>query len=183
MTDETKAPKDAPAGDTREAPEAPGTPAPRTYSEEEVAALLAAKEAEAQDRHMRLAAEYQNFRRRTEREKDTLQDEALERFVKDLLPVLDSFERAVALQGKDPVAAASGIEVTDRQLRGVLERNGITPIEAAGRPFDPRVHEAIVRTPTSDAPAGTVLSALETGWQMRSRLLRAARVQVAAAKD
>jgi molecular chaperone GrpE len=176
MSDDTN-PKDTAA------PEAASGPAPvaeRTFTEREVADLVAAKESEMQDRFLRLAAEYQNFRRRVEREREQVSDEVLERFAGDLLPVLDSFERALAARGKDPSAAVSGLELVEKQLRAALEKHGMTPIEAAGAAFDPRFHEALFRTPTTEKPAGTVLAVLERGWQMRSRLLRPARVQVAA---
>ena len=173
----------APAADDAAGdPALPGdaAPAERVYTEEEVAKLLAEKEAEFENRFLRLSAEYQNHRRRVEREKEQLTDEALERFAKDLIPILDSFDRALAVREKDPAAAVSGIELVDRQLKAALERNGVTSIDPLGAAFDPKFHEALFRTPTAEKPAGTVLSVLEKGWKMQSRLLRAARVQVAA---
>jgi molecular chaperone GrpE len=158
-------------------------PAERVFTEKEVEGLVAAKESEMQDRYLRLAAEYQNHRRRVEREKESWTEEALERFAKDLLPVLDSFDRALAVREKDPAAAASGIEAVDRQFRGVLERHGMTRIDPAGGPFDPKLHEAVMRSPAADKAPGTVLAVFEKGWTMKSRLLRAARVQVAAAPE
>lgn len=160
-----------------------GLPAERVFSEKEVEALVAAKESEMQDRYLRLAAEYQNHRRRVEREKETWTEEALDRFATDLLPVLDSFERALAVREKDPAAAVSGLEAVDRQFRGVLERHGMTRIDPAGAAFDPKLHEAVMRSPSADKAPGTVLAVFEKGWTMRSRLLRAARVQVAAAPE
>lgn len=155
----------------------------RVWTDAEVQALLAAREAELQDRHIRLAAEYQNFRRRVEREKEQWTDEALERFAADLLPVLDSFQRALAAREQDPVAAASGLDLVERQFMAALEKHGMTPVDPLGQAFDPKLHEALFRTPTRDKAPGTVLSVLERGWVMRSRLLRAARVQVAAAPE
>ena len=155
----------------------------RVWTDAEVEALLAAREAEQQDRHVRLAAEYQNFRRRVEREKEQWSDEALERFAADLLPVLDSFQRALAAREQDPVAAASGLDLVERQFVTALEKHGMTPVDPLGQAFDPKLHEALFRTPTTEKPPGTVLSVLERGWVMRSRLLRAARVQVASAPE
>lgn len=179
----------APTSDTT--PETTGGPAAtpgtagaaRTFTEKEVADLLAAKETEMSDRAMRIAAEYQNFRRRTERERETLADEVLERFARDLLPALDSFERALAAKERDAAAALSGLELVERQLRTALEAHGMTRIDPAGAAFDPKDHEALFRTPTADHAAGTVMQVLEKGWRMRSRLLRPARVQVAAPKE
>ncbi|MCE9634441.1 MAG: nucleotide exchange factor GrpE [Planctomycetes bacterium] len=179
MTDDTKP---VPPDDAGEAvpPQDDGVPE-SLYTSSDVAELLAKKEAELQDRYVRLAAEYQNHRRRVEREREQWTDEALERFSKDLLPVLDSFERALASRATDPAAAVSGLEAVDRQFRGVLERNGMTVIDPAGAPFDPKFHEAIMRSAVADKAPGTVLAVFEKGWVMRSRLLRAARVQVAVA--
>lgn len=177
MTD----PKNEPVSD--DAPPSQDGAAERVYTDAEVAKLLADKEAELQDRYLRLAAEYQNFRRRVEREKEQLTDEALERFAKDLVPVLDSFERALAVRAKDPAAAVSGMELVDRQIKAALEKNGVTLVDPSGGTFDPKFHEAMFRTPTADKPPGTILAVLEKGWRMQSRLLRPARVQVAAAPE
>ena len=176
MTEDKKTP-----GTPSEA--AAGPPAERTFTEKELEDLLAAKEAEMQDRFLRLAAEYQNYRRRVEREKETLSDEVLERFAGDLLPVLDGFDRAMAARAKDATAAVSGLELVARQLRAALEKHGMTEIDPAGAAFDPKYHEALFRRPTREKPAGTVLTVLEKGWQMRSRLLRPARVEVAAPQE
>lgn len=156
--------------------------AERVYTLAEVQKAVAAKEAELHERHLRVVAEYQNFRRRVEREKESWADETLEAFARDLLPVIDSFERALALREKDLAAATSGLEIVERQLEAALEKHGMAPIAAEGA-FDPRVHEAVMRTPDSDKPAGTVLAVFERGWKMRSRLLRPARVQVASPKE
>lgn len=174
-------PDTAPAGETGAAAPAPGADAAaeRVWTDAEVRALLAQKEAEGQDRLMRLAAEYQNFRRRAEKDRELDREETLGRFVADLLPVVDTFEKALALRG-DPAAALSGIDGTEKLLRTAFAKHGITPVDPAGQVFDPKLHEALVRAPSADKAPGTVLHVMEKGWLLRTRLLRPARVAVAA---
>lgn len=151
------------------------------YTEAQVAGRLAALEAQLGDRYLRLAAEYDNFMRRTAKEREEWTQRAIDAFAADLLPVLDSFDRAQALGAADPAAAASGLDVTARQLLAALGKHGVEVVDPAGAPFDPRFHEALLRTPTPSAAPGTVTAVLEKGYTLRGRLLRAARVQVASA--
>jgi len=168
-------------------PDSPAASADETAEdllpESEVQTLLAAQEAQAQERFLRLAAEYDNFKRRTAKEREEWSGRALDAFLSDLLPVLDSFERALAARATDPAAAASGLEVTDRQLRSVLAKHGVAAVDPAGAAFDPRLHEAISGEATDRAAAGTVLAVHEKGYTHEGRLLRAARVHVAAPKE
>lgn len=154
----------------------------RVWTDAEVRALLAQKEAEGQDRLMRLAAEYQNFRRRADKDRELDREETLGKFVSDLLPVIDTFEKALALRA-DPAAALSGIDGTEKLFRAALAKHGVTPVDPAGQAFDPKLHEALVRAPSADKAPGTVLHVMEKGWVLRTRLLRPARVAVAAAPE
>ncbi len=156
--------------------------AERVWTDSEVKAALAQKEAEGQDRLMRLAAEYQNFRRRADKDRELDREETLGKFVSDLLPVIDTFEKALALRA-DPAAALSGIDGTEKLLRAALAKHGVTPVDPADQQFDPKLHEALVRAPSADKAPGTVLHVMEKGWVLRSRLLRPARVAVAAAPE
>jgi molecular chaperone GrpE len=146
----------------------------RVYTKPELDELLAAE----RDRQLRILAEYDNFRRRTAREKEQWRAEGLEDFVKDLLPVLDSFDKA--REAETDGAAREGVEVMFKQLQSTLANHEIDVIDPAGEPFDPRFHEAMTRAPAGDHAPGTVLQVFDKGYSIRGRLVRAARVAVAA---
>jgi molecular chaperone GrpE len=146
---------------------------------------LAAAEAEAQqhlDDLKRLAAEFENYRKRVAREQESLSTRAAERLVKELLPIVDDLGRA--LEAADEHAEArleEGVKLVHRQLAGVLEREGVTEIPTEGK-FDPHVHEALLSQP-SDEAEGTVIEVLQKGYSLGDRVLRPARVVIAAAKE
>ena len=149
------------------------------YTKKDVDALLA----ESHDRFLRVMAEYDNFRRRTAREKEQWIADALEGFVRDLLPVFDSFEKARESDASDEAAAAAmreGLDVTHKQLRGVLDKYRIEVIDPVGEPFDPAFHEALMRQPSAEHAPGTVVTVFERGYKLGSRLIRPARTVVAA---
>lgn len=147
--------------------------------EGEVAALKAQAQ-EAHERFLRARADLENARRRFEKEKqDALTLGAL-RLVERLLPVLDNFERALAA-GKttDNVdALVKGIEMIHRQLDQALRQEGLEPIEALGKPFDPNIHEAVMQAESSDHPPGTVIEELQKGYTFKGRLVRPTMVKV-----
>ncbi|MCG0314558.1 MAG: nucleotide exchange factor GrpE [Calditerricola sp.] len=147
--------------------------------EGEVAALKAQVQ-EAHERFLRARADLENARRRFEKEKqDALTFGAL-RLVERLLPVLDNFERALAA-GKttDNVdALVKGIEMIHRQLDQALRQEGLEPIEALGKPFDPNIHEAVMQAESSDHPPGTVIEELQKGYTFKGRLVRPTMVKV-----
>ena len=110
---------------------------------------LAAEKAEFQDLLLRKQAEFENFRRRTERDRyDFLQFAGME-VVRELLPVLDDFERALKVECAD-ANYAKGIELIRQRLSDILKKMGVDTIEASGKPFDPNIHEAVVRVPTNE---------------------------------
>lgn len=150
----------------------------RVYTEADVKVLLENAAADAKDRHLRLAAEYENFRRRVQREKEQWTGEAIEKFVTDLLPVLDDFDRALAAGCVDD-SVLQGIRLTEKNLRAALAKHGVECVDPLGAPFDPKLHEAIQRAPAGEKPAGTVVAVFEKGYVLKGKLLRAARVQVA----
>jgi molecular chaperone GrpE len=130
---------------------------------------------------LRKTADFENLKRRTEREKTDFFKFALAEVLRDLLGVLDNFERALA-HGPDsgtPEDFRAGIEMIAKQLQSTLRKYGLTEIPAQGLPFDPNVHEAIVREETDSAAPGTVLEVLQKGYALNDRLLRPARVKVA----
>jgi len=137
----------------------------------------------AKDRYLRLQADFDNFRRRTLRERQELQTYGHENFVKDLLPTVDNLERtldhAAGNQGEEILAGLiEGVELVLRELLAVMKKHGITPVEAQGKTFDPSYHEAMSQVPDDTVPANTVLDVFQSGYELRNRLLRPARVIV-----
>ena len=130
------------------------------------------------DRLARAQAEFENSRRRAAKEQQDFRDYATMDSIKVLLPVLDSFERA--LQVKSEAADfRNGIELIYKQMQDALAKLGVTPISAKGQPFDPRYHEAIEMVETTDAPDHAVIEELQRGYKYKDRLLRPAMVKVA----
>jgi molecular chaperone GrpE len=152
---------------------------------ETLEARLAAAEARAEE-HLndlkRVAAEFENFRKRSARERGELLTLANERLVKELLPVLDDLGRALeAAERHEEAKLEEGVRLVHRQLAQLLEKEGLSEIETDGV-FDPHVHEALLSQP-SDAEEGTVTEVLQKGYRLGERVLRPARVVVAAAKE
>jgi len=135
---------------------------------------------ELYDRYARLQAEFENYRKRSQREQADFKQYAVMDTIKSLLPTLDSFERALQSH-PEPSDFRSGVELIYRQLRDALMRLGVTEIAAQGRPFDPRVHEAVEMVPVSEGEAedNHVLDVLQRGYTLKDRLLRPAMVRVA----
>jgi molecular chaperone GrpE len=130
------------------------------------------------DRLARAQAEFENARRRASKEQQDFRDYAAADAVKPLLPVIDSFERA--LQAKsEPADFRSGVELIYKQLQDALAKLGVRAIPAKGEIFDPHVHEAIEMVETSDVPDHEVLEELQRGYKFKDRLLRPAMVKVA----
>ncbi len=140
---------------------------------------------EKQDRLLRALAEMDNMRRRTQREREESVRYANEGLVRELIPVLDNLDRALAAarSGPDVSRVVEGVELIQRELLRVLERAGVTRYSAVGHPFDPTRHEATARVVKSDQPPGTVVSEQVPGYVLNGRVLRPAQVTVAAAPD
>lgn len=138
-----------------------------------------------QDRLLRALAETDNIRRRTQREREEYVRYANESLVRDLIPVLDNLDRAIAAARSAGNAAGlvEGVELIQRELLRVLERAGVTRYSAVGEPFDPTRHEAISRLVSTTAPPDTVVAETAPGYLLHGRVLRAALVAVAAAPD
>ena len=138
---------------------------------------------EARDQYVRLQADYQNFRRRAQREREELLQYGHENLVKDLLSTVDNLDRAIDAarrnDGGDLESFLQGIELLRRELLGILQTHAVTRIEAVGEPFDPAVHEAMAQAPDASVAPNTVVDELQKGYQLRGRLLRPARVVVA----
>lgn len=130
------------------------------------------------DRLARMQAEFENARRRATKEQQDFRDFATVDAIKSLLPVIDSFERALQARS-EPKDFRAGVELIYKQLQDVLAKLGVKPIEAKGQPFDPHVHEAIEMVETSDAPDHQVLEEWQRGYKFKDRLIRPAMVKVA----
>jgi molecular chaperone GrpE len=132
------------------------------------------------DKLLRKQAEFENFRKRGEREMQEAYVRARADLLTDLLPVLDNFDLAVQhADTTNPDAVREGVHLIHKQLFDSLFRLGLEPIEADGQPFDPELHEAVATEPTDEAPDHTVLVVLQRGYRLGDRMLRPARVKVA----
>jgi molecular chaperone GrpE len=128
----------------------------------------------------RAAADYANYKRRVDDEREVVAQFANAVLIGKLLAVLDDFDRALEhIPPEVPEGWVDGIRLVERKLRGVLEAEGVTPIEAIGQPFDPNVHEAVVHEETADYPDNTVIGELQRGYRLQDRVLRPALVRVA----
>ncbi len=130
------------------------------------------------DRLARLQAEFDNARKRAAREQQEFREFAAADVIKNFLPILDSFERALKAGG-DATDFRNGVELIYRQFQDALQKSGVQPIVAVGQPFDPRIHEAIEMVDTTEVPDHHVLDELQRGYKYKERLLRPAMVRVA----
>ena len=135
------------------------------------------------DIYIRKLAEFDNFRKRVERERDEGQRAATEELVRNLLPVLDNFERALEHAKDDSGAFHQGVEMISKQLWDVLERTGVAVVDPLGQPFDPELHEAVQRVEDSELVSGTVASVMLKGFTLGDRLVRPAMVGVVVAPE
>jgi len=160
--------------------ESPPTATPET----QIAALaserdqLVAENAELKDRLLRTVADFDNFRRRAARERSEYVQFAAGEIVRDLIPILDDFHRATKVETADK-EYAKGIELIDQRLFETLKKAGLEPIEAAGKPFDPNLHQAVDRVQSEELPDQTVLEEYQSGYNFKGKLLRPAMVKVA----
>lgn len=149
-------------------------------AEPDVAALSEALQ-QAKDQTLRTQAEMQNLRRRVDRDVENAHKFALEKFVGELLPVVDNLERALAaIAGDDESLAAvrEGIELTLKSFLGVLEGRKVKQVEPSGEPFNPDFHQAISMVPNPDVAANTVIEVFQKGYTLNDRLVRPAMVVV-----
>ncbi|MBZ0112447.1 MAG: nucleotide exchange factor GrpE [Thermoanaerobaculia bacterium] len=151
----------------------------------EVAALelseveaLEAELAELRDRSVRTLADFENFRRRSEREREDLRRYAVFEVMRDFLPILDNLGRALTASGSADDLKV-GVEMILKQMEDMLRQKGVQMIEAAGEPFDPTFHEAVAREEDPEVDEPTVKEELQRGYRMHQRLLRPALVRVA----
>ena len=174
-------PGDAARSQREAAAEAPGP------EEESLEALRSERDArareaaEAQERYLRTLADFENFRRRIGREREDWRRQAQEALLREILPALDNFDRALAAPpalGADP-AFRTGVELIHRDFLAALERLGVRPFAAVGQPFDPARHEAVGRVERADVEDHTVVAEPLRGYLFQERVLRPAQVVVA----
>jgi molecular chaperone GrpE len=130
---------------------------------------------------LRKTAEFDNYRKRTDRERVTLAESAARDLIKELLPLVDDMERALKVDrtGEGAEAYRRGVELIQRQLMEILRKRGVRPIEALGADFDPNVHEAVTQEESAQHREGEVMEELQRGYKVGDRLLRPAMVKVA----
>lgn len=158
-----------------------GEGAAATAADNEAAAVRRERD-ELYDRLLRKTAEFDNYRKRVERERREAAQYAAGDLLEALLPIVDDFERALRVDaGPDGDAYRAGIELIYRQLQELLARRGVTPIEAVGQAFDPHVHQAITYESSPGHAEGEVIEEVRRGYKLGDRLLRPAMVKVAKA--
>ena len=174
---ETAAPEQDPP-ETETQAEAPET---FTVTREQMEAMeaLAGQLAALNDRHLRLAAEYDNYRKRTAKEKETLYRDGKSDTIVRFLEVYDNLERAVQQAGDEENVHKKGMEMIFHQLEGVLEKLGVTVLDPAGEPFDPERHNAVMHIDDENLGENTVAAVFQKGFLLGDKVLRFAVVQVA----
>ena len=139
-----------------------------------------AKDESSDDKYVRLLAEFQNYKRRTAKEKTDIRTYANEKIAGDLLPVMDNFERALATNaGDDPEAYAKGMAMIFDQLKTALNNVGVKEVEALGEDFDPTRHNAVIHSESEEYEEGKVCMVLQKGYELNGKIIRAAMVAVA----
>jgi molecular chaperone GrpE len=128
----------------------------------------------------RLQADFDNYRKRTQKEKEETVKYAAERIVEAMLPILDNFERAVnsSKTNKDFNAFSQGVEMIFKQMQNTLTKEGLTPMEAVGQPFDPNLHDAVLQVESDEYPENTVVEELQKGYYLKEKVLRPSMVKV-----
>lgn len=141
---------------------------------------LRAEAEEHKQRLLRTQADYDNFRRRTAKEKEELGKYASAKLITELLPVIDNFERALGLAGESEEIAsyAKGVEMIFRQLEGVLKAEGLSAMESVGTPFNPEFHQAIMQVESDEYEEGIVVEEVQKGYILKDKVLRPAMVKV-----
>ncbi len=180
MAEEKNSPDKTTECEVPQIPEEVAEEAPSGAGEREAA--LEAEAKAAQDRFLRLAAEFENYKKRVQRDQDEYTKYAHERLLKDLLPVLDNLQRALQHTQSEgnTNGVVQGVELTCKQYLEVLSRFGVRPIPSVGLPFDPAVHQAVATVETKGQAPNTVVEEYEKGYFLYDRVLRPAMVTVAA---
>jgi molecular chaperone GrpE len=149
-------------------------------SEDNALAELQRQVDDNHSRYLRAQADFDNFRRRTFKEKEELTQYASLKVISQLLPVLDNFQRALQTggEGAESGSFAKGVDMIYRQLNQVLEAEGLKQMEAVGQPFDPELHQAIMQVASEDHDEGTVVEVIQPGYKLKDKVIRPAMVKV-----
>ena len=171
---------EAPPAEGEAGAEAPEEPKEEvTLAKEELEKLQATVQ-EKEERALRLQADFENFRRRTAKEKEELSAVVTQGILKDMLPLLDNFERAMAAEAKDIDSFKQGVEMIFKQFGEILVKNGLEHIEVEGQKFDPNFHQAVMRVENPDLEDETIAQELQKGYMVKGRVIRPSMVQVVA---
>lgn len=149
-------------------------------NEDSQAEKLAAELKEKEDRILRLQADFDNFRRRSAKEKEEISAVVTQGILKDMLPLLDNFERAMAAETTDGEAFQKGVEMIFTQLGEILKKNGLEKIETKGQKFDPNFHQAVMRVQNEELEDDDIAQELQKGYMVKGRVIRPSMVQVVA---
>ena len=153
---------------------------PAAASADEPAAALERERDDFKDRWLRKTAEFDNYRKRVERERREQADQAVVDLLGELLRVVDDFDRALTVDAGDGAAAyRKGVELIHAKLHDMLRKQGVRPIEALGADFDPNIHQAVIQEVSPDHREGEVIGELQKGYTIHDRLLRPTMVKVA----
>lgn len=179
-----KAAEEETVSETQETESAEETAETEEGSSEEPAETAEEKNEEPKEdgdaRYMRLAADFQNYKRRTEKEKSDIYQYANEKIALDIIEVMDNFERAIAHSADcADKQFAEGVEMIYKQLKGVLDKNNIIVIEAEGHEFDPNFHNAVMVEDNPDYESGIVIQAMQKGYTLNGKVIRSSMVKVA----
>ncbi len=165
-----------------EAPAAAGEAPPGDAGAADPLEALRSERDALHDRLLRTAAEFDNYRKRVDRERREQADLAASTVLSELLPIIDDLERALqAPRTAESDAYRAGVELIHRQMLELLRRRGVTPMDVVGVPFDPHVHQAVAQEPSTDVAEGHVIAEMRRGYLLGDRLLRPAMVKVATA--
>lgn len=141
---------------------------------------LKKKLAEEEERGLRLRADFENFRRRSNLDREASEKYRAQKLLTDILPVLDNFERALQMEPKteEGTSILKGMEMVYRSLIAAAEGEGLAPIEAEGKEFDPNFHQAVMQEKDDSKPSGIVIAELQKGYMLKDRILRPTMVKV-----
>jgi molecular chaperone GrpE len=166
---------------------APGAEQPAAVAEDEEGSFMSASDqklAEANERYVRLMADFDNFRKRAAKERLDAQAYAVEEAIREIIPVMDNLERALGASqqagapAEGSVSVVKGVELTLRMFQVVLGKFGVERMLVVGKPFDPNLHEALMQMESDEVQVETVSEELEPGYVMKGRVVRPARVKV-----
>ncbi len=134
-----------------------------------------------EDQNLRLRADFDNSKKRMEREKIEAIKFANERLLAEILPIVDNLDRAMAslAEGHDPAKVMDGLKIAQEELHGVLELHGVQPVKSLGQEFNPQIHEAVGVIDSPDKKEGTILEEVQRGYLFNGRLIRPSRVKIA----